>query len=223
MVRAEAEADREDLHDFLGGDGQAFDRIHARHSTALLTLGRRYIDDPDLALDAVQQTFCAAIPHLSHIAASGNLAAWLRRTIINLCIDELRRSARAARIFSPTLDATTAARAVAVDSDPQGNPEDALERSQRREAVVAAAGRMPDRLRTALVLREVHGLSHLAVSRRLGISRTASEALVYRARARFRREYLSVSGDTARLTGARRATWSPPRHTSARQELRHAG
>lgn len=220
---AEAEADRQDLHAFLAGDGQAFERIHARHQAALLALSRRYIRDPDLSLDMVQQAFCAAVPHLPDIAAGGNLAAWLRRATINLGIDELRRNARATRMFSPPLEGDTAAYASVVDPDPRRNPEDALERSQRRDAVLAAAARMPDRLRTALVLREMHGLSHRDVSRRLGISRTASEALVCRARARFRREYLSVSGDTADLTGTRQATWSPRRHTSARQELRHAG
>jgi RNA polymerase sigma factor (sigma-70 family) len=223
LLHREAETDREDLRAFLGGDSQAFERIYARHHAALVALSRRYIPDLDLDLDVVQQAFCSSLPHLRHIAATGNLAAWLRRTTINLAIDELRRNARAARMFSPSLDGTLTARAVAVDSDPRRNPEDALERSQRRDAVLAATARMPDRLRIALVLREMHGLSHVDVSRRLGISRTASEALICRARARFKREYLSVSGDSARRTAPPRATWSPPRDISARQELRHAG
>jgi RNA polymerase sigma-70 factor (ECF subfamily) len=217
--------DRADLRAFLDGDSNAFERIYERHHQALIALCTRYLRDAGFAVDVVQQTFCSALPHLAVIAAQGNIAAWLRRSATNLCIDELRRRVRAARIFAPPLEAASGTACTPVEPDPRRNPEAALERAQQREAVRAAAARLPDRLRTALVLREMHGLSHRAVSRRMGISLVASEALVYRARARFRREYLSVSRDAVgpRLSGQPRATWSPPSRIGERQELQHAG
>ena len=58
----------------------------------------------------------------------------------------------------------------------------------------AALSRIPDAQRRAIVLREWHGLSHSEVAAELGITRTAAETLIFRARRRLATELTESDG-----------------------------
>ncbi len=57
------------------------------------------------------------------------------------------------------------------------------------------AGALPAQQRAGLLLREIEGLSYRDIGTRLGISHGAVESLLFRARRRFKREYLRLEGE----------------------------
>jgi hypothetical protein len=76
-----------------------------------------------------------------------------------------------------------------------GQPEAAFEMTHARELFGRVARRLPAQQRVCLVLREVEGLSYREIADRLSVSPGSIESLLFRARRRFRDEYLRLEGE----------------------------
>jgi len=70
----------------------------------------------------------------------------------------------------------------------------ALEIHELRDAVYSVASRLPEKYRLVLTLRELQGLSYANIARQMGVSESAVETLLHRARRRFKEEYLYLEG-----------------------------
>ena len=86
----------------------------------------------------------------------------------------------------------------------------AAEREELR-AIVAEIGRLPERQRLALVMRELEGATHVQMSTALGTSIPATQSLLVRARAQLQ-EALAASG---RFRSARACPWVRPRWSAS--------
>jgi transposase len=74
-------------------------------------------------------------------------------------------------------------------------PDQAYEVAQARERLGRIAATLPTQQRAAFLMREVEGLSYQEIADRLGIGHGAVESLLFRARRRFRKEYLRLEGE----------------------------
>lgn len=100
------------------------------------------------------------------------LSAWLHTIVRNRALDTVRRRRPTADIdaLAPTL------------GDRDSDPALRFERRAQLEAMLAGLRELPERQRTALVLRELNGASHVAIGEHLDVSEAASKTLVHRAR-----------------------------------------
>ena len=159
------------LRRFRAGDETAFAALHARHADDI----RRYAaymlrgsaHDPD---DAAQDVFLRAYQSLRRDEREIDVRPWLFRVAHNRCIDVLRR---------PVADELGDAPGEGVAS---GDPAAAIEQRETMRALLRDIGALTDGQRSALLLRELGGLSHEAVGEALGITTTSSRMLVHRAR-----------------------------------------
>lgn len=146
--------DDEDLEAWLARD------YATAYRTACLVLR-----DPHEAQDAVQEAFLRVLRFRDAIPTGDGRRAWLYRVVVNACISRVRAQAsRTGRDVGPAgLDALPA-------RDPA--PEQAAERSQLADDVLAAIAALPEHLRVPLVLRFYAGLSEreiaVAIERRPG-------------------------------------------------------
>jgi len=131
---------------------------------------RTMLRDLHEAEDATQQVFLSAYTAILGGAAVRDSGAWLATVARNECRGRITAGMRRPL---PVDDADLDALPATVDE---------TERRAQVEALRAALSSLPDRQRQAAVLRYVYGLRYGEVATALGLSRPATEALLFRAR-----------------------------------------
>ena len=163
------------------GDDDAFAALYGRYSARIEGYVGRMLGDPHLAEDVTHEVFVSALRRLRDDRPPIALAPWLYRIAHNAAIDVHRRGR-----FTRDVPLGAGHEELALRD---GAPEDAAEVRQRLALLLGALDGLSETHRSVLVLRELEGLSNGQIAERLGISRAAVEALLFRARARVRREY----------------------------------
>ena len=150
------------------GDRRAFAPLYRRHEEDVLRFCQALLRNPDDAREAANSTW-ASVWSARHAAARDiPLRPWLFRIAHNEAIDILRR-----RHTHERLDATMAA--------PDDTAADA-ELHERLATLHRDLLTLTDPQRTALVLREMSGLSHDEIAAVLSISSGAARQMIYEAR-----------------------------------------
>jgi RNA polymerase sigma-70 factor (ECF subfamily) len=195
---------------YQAGAVEAFDELFIRYHQAIAAVAMRLVRDRVLAEDLVQETFLRVLRTADRVDADFNFSAWVHRIATNLCYDELRRQRRgqplvaavegmhASAPVAPAGAGPDATLEALPSSDPLDLPEDALAMRELRREVWAVAGRLPEKYRRVLSLRELQGLSYAGIARVMEISESAVETLLHRARRSFKREYLHRDFEEAR-------------------------
>lgn len=162
------------------GRAEAFERLYEDQHARIYNLAARVLGDVDEAADVTQDVFLKAFREMPALPRDVDMERWMYRVTVNACFDLLRR--RRTRVTSPLHD---------LDEMPALG--DGLERAQLTHAVEAALADLNPRYRTALVLKDLHGLGNSEVADIMGIGRNTTGVLVFRARAAFRRAFGKAS------------------------------
>lgn len=162
------------------GNRAAFGKLVEPHLPRLLGLARRMLGAGEEAEDAVQNALASTWIARAKLDPEQPVAAYLTTVTLNKCRDRLRRR-KVTRFFAGGGIGPDAP--VATDH-PDAEAE--LAGKQELEEVWLAMDRLPIRLREALVLVAVEGLSQHEAAELLGVTEKAIETRVYRARKRLR-------------------------------------
>jgi RNA polymerase sigma-70 factor (ECF subfamily) len=175
---------------YRNGDVHAFETLHRRYVSSIYRLVRRKLGDSLLAEDIAQETFFKALRTLDRMDDNFNFGGWIHTVARNLCYDELRRRQRDQRDDSEDGEALIRLPAPAHRFDPVIQQENA----ELRQQVWEVAQRLPEKYRLVLTLRELQGLSYRQIGNAMKISESAVETLLYRARLRFKEEFVALEG-----------------------------
>jgi RNA polymerase sigma factor (sigma-70 family) len=156
---------------FRAGSDAAFGVIHDRYRQRLFAYARQMLGGSRQdAEDALQDVFMRAYSSLRSHDRPLSLRAWLYRVAHNRCIDQLRKpTPQAADLFDTS-------------RKPLHDPMDEAERREDLRRLVADVRRLPEQQRSALLMREIDGLSYAELGDALGISLQAVKSLLVRAR-----------------------------------------
>jgi RNA polymerase sigma-70 factor (ECF subfamily) len=140
----------------VSGDKESFNQLVSRWERPIYALAYRVIGREEDARDVVQETFLRAFRALPGFKGQAKFSSWLYRITLNLCRDWIRRQKRTPIVSAPEgVDIVE----LAADHGPTETIEDLVAR-KRLSAVVADAMRsLPDEQRTAIILKEYHGLT----------------------------------------------------------------
>jgi RNA polymerase sigma factor (sigma-70 family) len=156
---------------FRAGSDAAFSAIHDRYRQRLFAYARQMLDGSRQdAEDALQDVFLRAYSSLRSSDRPLSLRAWLYRVAHNRCIDHLRKP------MPPAVDLFDTSR------KPLHDPIAEAERRDDLRRLVQDVRRLPDQQRSALLMREIDGLSYAELSAALGVSLPAVKSLLVRAR-----------------------------------------
>jgi RNA polymerase sigma factor (sigma-70 family) len=168
--RALSRLDDERLARLSAGDRVgAFATLYARHHQALYRYCATIVGEDADAQDALQATWLRALVALRRGQRDAPLRPWLFRIAHNESISILRRRARARE---PVL----------IPAGPPPTAEEGMLARERFSQLVDDLHGLPDRARSAIVLRELTGLSHEEIAGALDITVGAAKQSVYEAR-----------------------------------------
>jgi RNA polymerase sigma factor (sigma-70 family) len=146
-------------------------RLFVEYSAPLRRYCRGQLPSLEEAEDAVQSTFLRAYNALAQGVVPQHEAAWLYKIAHNVCLSRRLAATRRARVETP--------RDLELIQDEVGS---AHRGNEELMGLDDALAKMPENLRTPFLMREWQGLSYHEIAAELGISHSAVETLIFRAR-----------------------------------------
>lgn len=165
-----------------GGDKRAFDQLVQKYQRKLTRLLSRFIRDPAEVEDVAQEAFIKAYRALPSFRGESAFYTWLYRIGTNTAKNFLVAQGRRA----PTSTNYDSEEAENFDDGDQlrdiNTPESVLHSKQIGETVNAAMESLPEELRTAIVLREIEGMSYEEISQIMNCPIGTVRSRIFRAR-----------------------------------------
>jgi RNA polymerase sigma factor (sigma-70 family) len=186
--------DAELVDGLRAGSRTAFEHLYELYRARIYNLALRIVQSPEDARDITQDVFVKVYRRLPGSNLTDlQLKPWLYRVAVNACYDHLRT-----RKVHRDIDVVT---------DTRATPVDTFEQAEMTQLVEQTLSDLSERHRTVLVLKDIHGLRHEEIAGILGITRGATETLLFRARESFRAHYgyLTAELPTPSCTVARDA------------------
>ncbi len=152
-------------------ESETAEQLFEEHAGWIYGYCLRVLRSPEEAEDALQTTYLNACRSLNRGTRPTQGSAWLLRIAQNVCFSRLRSSGRRSTFEHVQDTAVLEATATA----PDRKPDDLV-------GLTDALQDMPDQQRTAILLREWKGLSYSEIATELGITQSAVETLIFRAR-----------------------------------------
>jgi len=136
-------------------DQDAFEQLVRDNEKRIYTLALRMTGSREDALDLAQDAFFQAWKALPTFQGESSFATWLYRLATNLCLDHLRTQKRRTQSMGPALSLDDEENGPVQVADQQLQPQEAVERSERRRALERGLASLPDHHRQVLIMREL--------------------------------------------------------------------
>jgi RNA polymerase sigma-70 factor, ECF subfamily len=179
------------------GDKGAFDLLVSKYRRKILRLLSRLIRDHAEVEDVAQEAFIKAYRALPNFRGDSAFYTWLYRIAINTAKNHLVSQGRRA----PTSTEADIEEAETFDDGEHlrdlNTPDSMLLTKQVGEAVNRAIDQLPEDLRTAIVLREIEGLSYEEIAESMNCPIGTVRSRIFRAREAIAQELKPVL-DTAK-------------------------
>jgi len=169
----------------IGGDSDSFNELVLRWERPIYALAYRTIGREEDARDVCQETFLRAFRALPGFRGQAKFSSWLYRIALNLCRDWIRRERRAP-IVQPPEDVDVMELAAA--AEPTESIEDLVARKDLSRAVERLMALLPEEQRTAIVLKEYHGLTFQEIAELVGCPLSTVKTRLYQGLTVLRRE-----------------------------------
>ena len=134
--------------------------LYRKYSQGMYAVSRRYIRNPDDAEDMVQEAFIKAFQKLDQFRGDVSFGAWLKRIVVNSCIDFLKsQKERLIELQDHHIH---------VVEDEDWTVEDGIS----ADDVIQAMNELNDKYKDVVQLYLVEGYDHAEISEILGITQT---------------------------------------------------
>ena len=165
------------------GDDAAFQEIVNRYRNQITNFVFRMLNDYERAVDIAQETFVRIYMNAGRYQANYNFSTYIYRIASNLAITELRQRKRRRLMPFPTFfDKDGEEVEVEIADESVVDPADSMINEQRRQAVAKAIATLPEKYRTAVVLRDIEGRSYEEIAEILELSDGTVKSRINRAR-----------------------------------------
>ena len=176
-----------------GGDADSFNQLILRWERPIYALAYRVIGREEDARDVCQETFLRAFRALPGFKGEAKFSSWVYRIALNLCRDWMRRQRRAPTVQMPEgVDPIE----MASERGPVESIETLVERRELSGVVEEAMALLPDEQRTAIILKEYHGMTFQEIADLQGCPLSTVKTRLYQGLSVLRR-HLEKSGRMA--------------------------
>jgi len=170
------------------GDESACTDLVDEHRRMVYALGFQLLGNHDEALDLSQEVFLRVFRTIARFRGRSTLRTWVYRIVVNGARNRQRWFQRHQAAQHVPLEAYVRDHGELETSSPAASPERTLSRKQAEERLWTALAGLSLEQRSALVLRELHGMAYDEIAYTLGLSKSAVKSRLSRARDALRRE-----------------------------------
>lgn len=169
----------------MGGDLDSFNQLVLRWERPIYSLAYRVLGREEDARDVAQETFLRAFRALKGFKGQSKFSSWLYRIALNLCRDWIRRERRAPVSQVPEgIDIAE----LAGEAIPSESIEDRVSRHQLGRVVGRVMAGLPEEQRTAIILKEYHGLTFQEIAELLDCPLSTVKTRLYQGLTVLRRQ-----------------------------------
>jgi RNA polymerase sigma-70 factor (ECF subfamily) len=167
------------------GDVDSFNQLIVRWERPIYALAYRVLGREEDARDICQDTFLRAYRALPGFKGQAKFSSWLYRIALNLCRDWIRRQQRAPVLQMP--DDVDPAELLA-ETEPAESIEDLVARRELSSIVAEAMRSLSDEQRTAIILKEYHGMTFQEIADMQGCPLSTVKTRLYQGLVQLRRQ-----------------------------------
>jgi RNA polymerase sigma-70 factor (ECF subfamily) len=169
----------------VSGDQEAFAQIVKNHQRMVFNVAYRFLGSYEEAEELTQEVFLRVYKFLRRFEGKSSLRTWIYKITVNSALNRQQWLKRRKHYHQVSLDSH--------DSDPDmalgnkipgtgGNPESSALNLELQKKIQGCLDKLPKRLRIAIILRDVEGLSYDEISEALGINQGTVKSRIARAR-----------------------------------------
>ena len=167
------------------GDVDSFNQLILRWERPIYALAYRVIGREEDARDVCQETFLRAYRALPGFKGEAKFSSWVYRIALNLCRDWIRRQRRnPVQQMPDDIDVLEQAAA----TEPSESVEDLVARRELSAVVEEAMALLPEEQRTAIILKEYHGMTFQEIADLQGCPLSTVKTRLYQGLSVLRRQ-----------------------------------
>jgi RNA polymerase sigma-70 factor (ECF subfamily) len=152
-----------------------------RYQSRIIGLARNFTGNAADAEDLAQDVFVRVYRALGRFRGDSLFRTWLYRIAVNVARSHHGRRGRQQGVWGDS------GAEEGRPFDPPANTPDVETTLVRRDAIARALAELPEELRVAVTLRDVHGLDYRDIAEATGVPMGTVESRIFRGRQRLRR------------------------------------
>jgi RNA polymerase sigma-70 factor (ECF subfamily) len=174
------------VREFISGNDAAFTQIVSRYKDAITNYLNMMVGNYDVAVDLCQETFLRVYRNIHRYSNLYQFSTWIYRIATNLAIDEMRYRKRRGQVFYKNVwgsRASTDKDAPDFEiTDARRGPRDEMLRKETSQVLGDAIRSLPEKYRTAFIMKEVQELPYDTIAKALNCSAGTIKSRLHRAR-----------------------------------------
>jgi len=171
---------RDVIESCMLGDVRAQYQLYSLYSRAMYNICYRMTGHQQEAEDMLQEAFSYAFSKLRSFRFESSFGAWLKRIVVNTCINHLKKR-RVELVYADQQN----------DPEPEDDFVDYEEIRFKVEEVMKAVEQLPEGYRVVFSLYLLEGYDHREIAEILGISESTSKSQYLRAKLKIKEIFLS--------------------------------
>jgi RNA polymerase sigma factor (sigma-70 family) len=153
------------------GNSRAQQQLYQLYAKAMLNICYRMMNSREEAEDMLQESFTEAFVKLSTFRYESSFGSWIKRIVINKCINELKRK-KAELVLTENIP----------DTNPDNEDDDFETTKLKVNDVMKAMQELPEGYRVIFSLYLLEGYDHTEIAQIMGITESTSKSQFSRAK-----------------------------------------
>ena len=186
LQQAVPSTDNDLVREFIAGNDAAFTHLVTKYKDALTNYLNVMVGNYDVAADLAQETFLRVYRNIGRYSNIYQFSTWLYRIATNLAIDEMRYRKRRGRVFYNNVwDSSRTGESERPEMqifDARRGPRDEILRKESGQILGDAIRSLPEKYRTAFIMKEIQELPYENIARILKCSTGTIKSRLHRAR-----------------------------------------
>lgn len=174
------------VREFISGNDTAFAQLVTRYKDSITNYLNMMVNDYDTAVDLCQETFLRVYRNIGRYSNLYQFSTWIYRIATNLAIDEMRYRKRRGRVFFKNVLGNRRSEdneGLEFElTDVRRGPRDEILRKESSRILGDAIRSLPEKYRTAFIMKEVQQLPYDEIAKVLECSAGTIKSRLHRAR-----------------------------------------